>query len=88
MAMNRDFHNALSPNDVSEMSQSIAAHRDSDKPFNLGVAITASDDAAADIDRAHAFSEAGADWWQEGVFPAAESLEDLRTIVRRGPPRD
>jgi 2-methylisocitrate lyase-like PEP mutase family enzyme len=53
----------------------------------VGVALTASDDASADAERAHEYAEAGADWWQEGVFPAAESLEKLRTIVRRGPPK-
>jgi alkanesulfonate monooxygenase SsuD/methylene tetrahydromethanopterin reductase-like flavin-dependent oxidoreductase (luciferase family) len=88
MAMNRDFHNPLSLDDVRDMSRFIAAHRETDKPFNLGVAMNASDDAPADIDRAQAYSEAGADWWQEGVFPAAESLEALRATVRRGPPRD
>jgi alkanesulfonate monooxygenase SsuD/methylene tetrahydromethanopterin reductase-like flavin-dependent oxidoreductase (luciferase family) len=87
MAMNRDFHHSLSPDDVRDMSHFIAKHRDTNKPFNLGVAITSSDDAAADIDRAHAYSDAGADWWQEGVFPAAESLAKLLDIVRRGPPR-
>jgi alkanesulfonate monooxygenase SsuD/methylene tetrahydromethanopterin reductase-like flavin-dependent oxidoreductase (luciferase family) len=87
MAMSRDYRHPLSPDDVRDMSRFIAEHRDTGKPFNLGVALSASDDAAADIDRAQAYSDAGATWWQEGIFPPAESLEKLRAIVRRGPPR-
>ena len=37
----------------------------------------------ADVERAQAYQEAGADWWQEGVFPPAESLEALRRIEAR-----
>ena len=87
MAMSKRYPEPLSPDEVSDMSGFIAANRDSNEPFNLGVALSSSDDVAADVDRAHAYAEAGADWWQEGVFPPAESLDALRAIVRRGPPR-
>jgi alkanesulfonate monooxygenase SsuD/methylene tetrahydromethanopterin reductase-like flavin-dependent oxidoreductase (luciferase family) len=85
MDMSRDYRQPLSPVDVREMSRFISEHRGVDEPFSVGVALTASDDAGADKERAHQYAEAGADWWQEGVFPAAESLEKLRSIVRRGP---
>jgi alkanesulfonate monooxygenase SsuD/methylene tetrahydromethanopterin reductase-like flavin-dependent oxidoreductase (luciferase family) len=87
MAMSRDYRHPLSPNDVREMSRFVADHRGSDRPFSLGVALTSSDDASADVERAREYAEAGADWWQEGVFPTAESLEKLLAVVRRGPPR-
>ena len=87
MAMSRDYRQPLSPSDVHDMSLFIAEHRVTDEPFNIGVALTASDDSGADVERAQEYAEAGVDWWQEGIFPAAESLEQLRAIVRRGPPK-
>lgn len=87
MAMNQDYGNPLSLDDVREISQVIATHRDSDKPFNLGVALNTSDDTSADIERAREYEAVGANWWQDGVFPPAESLDVLRERVRRGPPR-
>ena len=87
MAMSQDFRNPLSLNDVGEIGTLIAAHRKSDKPFSFGVALTTSDDRTADIDRAKAYEAAGANWWMEGVWPPAETIEGLRKLVRSGPPR-
>jgi len=87
MAMSQDYANPLSLDDVRDIRQLITEHRNSNKPFNLAVALNTSEHASADIERAQAYSAAGADWWQEGVFPPAESLEVLRERARRGPPR-
>ncbi|MDA1074977.1 MAG: LLM class flavin-dependent oxidoreductase [Proteobacteria bacterium] len=87
MAINQDFFTQLTPDEVSEIARYIKAHRQTDAPFNLCVASITSDDAQADIDRAHALEEAGANWWQDGGFPLVETLEDLRKRIRRGPPR-
>lgn len=87
MALSQDFANPLSPDDVRAIKGYIADHRDSDRPFNLAVGLNGSDDAAADIDRAQAYADAGADWWQEGVIPVASDLSEIRAVVRAGPPR-
>ena len=87
MAVNRDFNRPLSCDDVRDIEDYIAQHRDEPRPFNLAVALNKSGDPSADVDRAQAYAAAGADWWQEGVIPTAETLDDLRSIVRTGPPR-
>ncbi len=87
MAMNADFRNPLSLEDVREMKRFIVGQRDSNQPFHIGVGLNTTADALADIERAQAYESAGADWWQEGVFPFAENIDVLRGIVRRGPPR-
>ncbi len=87
MAINRDFRNPLTPTDVRGIKEFITTHRDSNRPYNIGIAMTASADEKTDIERARAFESAGADWWQEGIFPFAETFGDLRTIIRRGPPK-
>ena len=87
MVMNTDYANPVSFDDVRAIREIISEHRTSEKPFNLGVALNSTDDLTADAERAAAYEAAGVDWWQEGVFPPAENLEQLRSIVLRGPPR-
>lgn len=87
MIMNTDYANSVSFDDVRAIREFISKHRNSEKPFNLGVALNSTHDLAADIERAEAYEAAGVDWWQEGVFPPAANLDQLRSIVLRGPPR-
>jgi alkanesulfonate monooxygenase SsuD/methylene tetrahydromethanopterin reductase-like flavin-dependent oxidoreductase (luciferase family) len=87
MAMNQDFNKPLSVESVIEIKQFIADHREDDSAFSLAVALNTSNNFEADVDRAQAYEAAGANWWQEGVYPPAASLDELRKIVRRGPPR-
>jgi alkanesulfonate monooxygenase SsuD/methylene tetrahydromethanopterin reductase-like flavin-dependent oxidoreductase (luciferase family) len=87
MAMNNDFTKPLSVAHVVEIKQFIDQERDDDKPFDIAVGLNTTEDAASDVDRAQAYEAAGADWWQEGVFPYAKNIDLLRAIIRRGPPR-
>lgn len=87
MAISQDFGQTLSTDDVREIAELIAAHRDTDQPFEIGCGLSTSDDAQADIARVQAYSEAGATWWIDSVFPATEPLESARARIRRGPPR-
>jgi len=86
MALNQDF-SQLSTEEVSEISQYIAANRDTDNPFNLGVGLSVSNDPEADSERALAYEAAGANWWLDGFSPRKETIEVLRARIRRGPPR-
>jgi alkanesulfonate monooxygenase SsuD/methylene tetrahydromethanopterin reductase-like flavin-dependent oxidoreductase (luciferase family) len=88
MAMNQHFNNPLTLEHVSQIKRFITGHRENEKPFSLAVALNASNDYMADVDRALAYEDAGANWWQEGVYPPAENLDELRKTVRRGPPRN
>ena len=87
MAMNKDFNNPLSPENVREIRSFVTSHRSTKEPFNLAVALNASNDVGADQERAQAYEEAGADWWQEGVFPFPENITKLQEIIHRGPPQ-
>lgn len=87
MAMNRKFNEPLSLDDVRSIKKFVREHRKSEKPFNIGLGLNTTADPSADIDRALAYKEAGANWWQEGVFPFAEKIDELVAIIRRGPPR-
>jgi alkanesulfonate monooxygenase SsuD/methylene tetrahydromethanopterin reductase-like flavin-dependent oxidoreductase (luciferase family) len=87
MAMSQDFNNPLSTGDVSDIRQFVTDHQNSKTPFDLAVALNTTNDRVADIERAQSYENAGADWWQEGVYPPAESLDELRKTVRNGPPR-
>jgi alkanesulfonate monooxygenase SsuD/methylene tetrahydromethanopterin reductase-like flavin-dependent oxidoreductase (luciferase family) len=87
MAISQDFGQPLSTDDVREIAELIVAHRDTDQPFEIGCGLSTSDDAQADMARVQAYSEAGATWWIDSVFPATEPLESARARIRRGPPR-
>lgn len=87
MAISQDFGQTLSTDDVREIAELIVAHRDTDQPFEIGCGLSTSDDAQADIARVQAYSEAGATWWIDSVFPATEPLASARARIRRGPPR-
>lgn len=86
MAMAQDPAQPLSVDEVRTIAELIAANREGEGSFELAVALTLSDDAAADAERARAYEAAGATWWQDGVFPPAENLDALRAKIRRGPP--
>jgi alkanesulfonate monooxygenase SsuD/methylene tetrahydromethanopterin reductase-like flavin-dependent oxidoreductase (luciferase family) len=87
MAINQDFSEPLSTQDVRDIAELIAANRDSDRPFEILCPLSTSDDAQADLARAQEYEAAGATWWMDSVFPAMEPLESAQTRIRRGPPR-
>jgi alkanesulfonate monooxygenase SsuD/methylene tetrahydromethanopterin reductase-like flavin-dependent oxidoreductase (luciferase family) len=87
MAINQDFSEPLSTQNVRDIAELTAAHRDSDEPFEILCPLTTSDDAQADLARAQEYEAAGATWWMDSVFPAVEPLESARARIRRGPPR-
>lgn len=87
MAVNQDFFTELTVEEVAQIAGYIREHRDIDAPFNLSVGAFTSDDPKADVERARALEEAGANWWQDGAYPPAETLEALEARIRRGPPK-
>jgi hypothetical protein len=87
MAVNQDFVTPLTICEVKDISQYVAINRDGTKPFNLSVALSTSGDMQADIQRALAYEDAGANWWQDSAYPPSETFDALQARVRRGPPR-
>jgi alkanesulfonate monooxygenase SsuD/methylene tetrahydromethanopterin reductase-like flavin-dependent oxidoreductase (luciferase family) len=87
MAVNQDFVTPLTITEVKDISQYVAINRDGTKPFNLSVALSTSGDMQADIQRALAYEDAGANWWQDSAYPPSETFKALQARVRRGPPR-
>jgi alkanesulfonate monooxygenase SsuD/methylene tetrahydromethanopterin reductase-like flavin-dependent oxidoreductase (luciferase family) len=84
--VNHDFWTQLNPQEVTEITTYIAAHRDSDQPFHLSIGANTTEDRQADLAHAQAIEDAGANWWLDGGNPATETLDALRARVRRGPP--
>ena len=82
-----DLATQLNPQEVFEATQYVSEHRDSDEPYQLCITASTTDDSQADLAYAQAIEEAGANWWQEPGNPAAESLDQLRARIRRGPPK-
>ena len=77
----------LTPDDYRAISAYIRQHRPSDQPFAiLADGHTTGTDRAADAATVGAFAEAGATWWQE-AFDWNHSAAQVRTRIRRGPPR-
>ena len=84
--INHDF-SQLNPQEVFQISDYISKHRDGKDPFQLCITASTTDDRQADLAYAQAIEESGANWWQDVGNPGAESLEELRVRVRRGPPK-
>jgi hypothetical protein len=76
--MIKKYPEALSTQDVRSMSRFIAAHHDGVEPFNLGVALSSSDDGKAGIARTRLFRGRCQNGWQEGRSEFASSPASLR----------
>lgn len=76
----------LTPEDVREMSESVASQRGGE-PFEIRVTGSTNpaspDEARREVAR---FAEAGATWWDENLLSSGMSLEEARERVRLGPP--
>jgi len=81
------FVEPLGADDVAAICSHVSDHRESDAPFEFGVAGHASGDHDADRRRVEGLRAAGATMWIDGTIPRFESLDDARTRIRRGPPR-
>ena len=81
-------HAAITPDDIRAIREYVAAHRESDKPFEIIMeGITPTGDHAAAAAQVRPYAEAGATWWIESPWTAPNGPDELRARIRQGPPR-
>jgi alkanesulfonate monooxygenase SsuD/methylene tetrahydromethanopterin reductase-like flavin-dependent oxidoreductase (luciferase family) len=77
----------LTPADVAEISAYIAAHRHSTGPFDFVVAGESSGGGPVRIkEPLRDFESAGVTWWLESINDWRGSFDEMRQLVRPGPP--
>ncbi|HEY7356508.1 MAG TPA: LLM class flavin-dependent oxidoreductase [Ktedonobacterales bacterium] len=88
-SMNADGSFAdVTPTDLQAMRDFISEHRPQAAPFDIVMeGRTPGDDPAQARATVRAFAEAGATWWNEAMWMAPNSPEDIRARIRQGPPR-
>lgn len=75
------------PQDLCEMKAYVDANRTLNTPFDiLAEGKTASLEPAAARDLLDRWAAAGATWWAESTWEMSD--EELRTLIRKGPPRE
>ncbi len=78
--------NEMSPDQLREAMEFLRPLLAPDKPFDVLVAgRRPGKDPEAELARVAAFRDAGATWWQEGLYPG-DDLDYIRTQIRKGPP--
>lgn len=78
----------VTPADMQAMRAYLNEHRSQATPFDLVMeGRTPGNDRAQAIATVRPFAEAGASWWNEAMWEAPNSPEDVRARIRQGPPR-
>ena len=76
------------PDDVRRIAGYIGRHRTSSAPFDVALSKDIVGlDRHRQTDVVAEFAEAGATWLVQSMGPNLGSLDEVRTLVRRGPPR-
>jgi len=78
----------FTPDDLRAAQTYIAAHRESDAPFDVVVeGLTPGDDPAAAVAKVRPWIEAGATWWLEAMWDAMDDQPAVLRRIRQGPPK-
>jgi hypothetical protein len=78
----------LTPLEVAEMVHYIRSIRSNNSSFDVVVAgITSGEDPATDHATVMTFAAAGCTWWLEALMDERGSFEEMRSRIRRGPPK-
>jgi alkanesulfonate monooxygenase SsuD/methylene tetrahydromethanopterin reductase-like flavin-dependent oxidoreductase (luciferase family) len=77
----------LTPDDIGEMAAFVAENRTAQTPYDIVVeGATPGDDPEAAAASVLPWAEAGATWWIEALWSAAD-VSTVQTRVQQGPPR-
>lgn len=78
----------VAPADIQAMRAYLNEHRSQATPFDIVMeGRTPGNDRARAIATVRPFIEAGITWWNEAMWEAPNSPEDVRARIRQGPPR-
>jgi len=78
----------MAPREAAEMAACVQSVRSDDSSFDVVVAgITSGEDPATDQATVTAFGATGCTWWLEALMDERGSFEEMRSWIRRGPPR-
>ncbi len=77
----------VQPEEIRAMLAYIRQYRSAEAPFDVVVGGSVGDRDSVEAARMlKRYAEAGVTWWQEG-FLGNDTLNDVRTCIRQGPPR-
>jgi hypothetical protein len=66
----------------------VAEHRTQTTPFDIVYeGRTPGDDAARAAEMVRPYVEAGISWWNEAMWGEPNTVADIRTRIKQGPPR-
>ena len=82
-----DITQQLSLKGMAEAIAFLHQHRTSEAPFDVVHAGLMSGDRDSDIETARDYAGIGVTWWLEHVYPGRMTPNQLRHLVREGPPR-
>jgi hypothetical protein len=80
---------AMTPADIQAIKAFVDEHRTLKTPFDIALdAETPSNDHERAISIVRPWAEAGVTWWLESMWQSHITLDDIRTRIKQGPPRD
>jgi alkanesulfonate monooxygenase SsuD/methylene tetrahydromethanopterin reductase-like flavin-dependent oxidoreductase (luciferase family) len=82
-----DLTQQLSLERMAEAIAFVREYRKVDAPFDVAHAGLMSGDRDRDIETAASYAEIGVTWWLEHVYPGRMTANQLRHLIREGPPR-
>ena len=79
----------MAPTDIQAIKAFVDEHRTLKTPFDITLdAETPGNDHERAISIVHPWAEAGVTWWLESMWNGHITLDDIRTRIKQGPPRD
>ena len=83
-----DEENRMTPDIMRRIVAYVGEHRTSDAPFDMVVSgLPPGEDRAKEVELAAAYAEVGVTWWIAPIGQGVDSIEEFRTLIRRGPPK-
>jgi hypothetical protein len=80
---------AMTPADIQAIKAFVDEHRTLKTPFDIALdAETPGNDHERAISIVRPWAEAGVTWWLESMWQSHITLDDIRTRIKQGPPRD
>jgi alkanesulfonate monooxygenase SsuD/methylene tetrahydromethanopterin reductase-like flavin-dependent oxidoreductase (luciferase family) len=81
-----DLTKQLSLEDMADAIAFASSHRTDETPFDIVHAGLMSGDRDRDTQMARSYADIGVTWWLEHVYPSRMTPNQLRHLIREGPP--